>query len=118
MTENCDNQEKRAYKRFSADDHCWAQVDASDKLAIKNISLFGTCLVVPRHMDKDNTCQITVSSDNKAAITLSGYVIWSYPLGPETSGDGGTLYYETGFKFAELDDSQKNMLQEFITSLQ
>lgn len=118
MTENFGNEEKRAYKRISADDGCWAQVDASEKLSIKNISLFGTCLLVPRHMDKDSTCQVTVFFGTHAKITLSCCVIWSYALGPEKSGGVETALYETGFKFTDMDDSQKNVLQEFIKALQ
>jgi len=115
MTGNSGNQENRAYKRVSADDNCRAQVDASDKLAVKNISLFGTCLLVPGHLDKDSTCQITMFSGEKSKITLTGLVIWSYPLGPELSSDGE---YETGFKFIDMDDRKKTMLHEFITALQ
>ena len=112
---NNGNQEQRSYKRFSPEAHCWAELEDADKLSIKNISLFGTCLVVPRHYDKDISCGITICSGSKGDITLKGSVIWSYPMGP--SGEGGVLSYETGFKFVDMDDTQRKALQMFIEGL-
>ena len=109
------NEEQRAYKRFSPDARCWAQLEDADKLAIKNISLFGTCLVVPRHYDKDMSFGITICSGTKGNLTLAGSVMWSYPMGP--SGEGDVLYYETGFKFVDMDDTQRKALQMFIDGL-
>lgn len=117
MTVHNGNEEQRAYKRFSADDNCWAQLDTSDKLTIKNISLFGTCLIIPRHLDKNSTSNITVYSGETRQISLEGCVIWSYPLGSDTSREDEITYFETGFKFMNMDDSQKNALDKFITGL-
>ena len=112
---NNGNQEQRAYKRFSTDSRCWAELEEDDKLSIKNISLFGTCLVVPRQYDKNISCGITICSGTRGNITLAGSVMWSYPMGP--SGKGGVIHYETGFKFVDMDDTQKKALQMFIDGL-
>ena len=113
---NNGNQEQRAYKRFSTDSLCWAQLEDSDRLPIKNISLFGTCLVIPRRYDKNVSCGITICSGTKGNITLTGSVIWSYPMGP--AEEGSVLTYETGFKFVDFDDTQKKALQMFIDGLE
>lgn len=111
------NEEQRAYKRFSTGDNCLAQLDTTDKIALKNISLFGTCLIVSRHLDKNSAHEITVYSGKKDRIILDGCVIWSYPMGQDMSGDSEISYYETGFKFINLDDAKKNALIEFISGL-
>ena len=111
------NGEKRASKRVEADGNCWAQVDTSDRLSVKNISLYGTCLVVPQPMDKDSAHELTVGAGEQDKISLSGSVMWSFPLGPDPSGDAGVSYYETGFKFLDMDDSQKSSLKAFISGL-
>ncbi len=114
---NKSNEEQRTYKRFSANAGCWALLENNDRIAIKNISLFGACLVVPQSYDKEVSCRITICSDTKGNIKLTGSVIWSFPMGPEDSEEGRTLLYETGFKFVEMDDTQKKALQVFIDGL-
>ncbi len=110
-----DNQEQRAYKRISMDVRCWAKLEDADKLSIKNISLYGTCLVIPRHYDKDMSFGITICSGTNGDVTLAGRVMWSYPMGHSSEGD--VLYYETGFKFVDMDDTQRKALQTFIDGL-
>lgn len=111
------SEEKRAYKRLATDGNCWAQVDASDRLSVRNISLYGTCLVVPQPMDKDSAHELVVGAGEHEKISLAGSVMWSFPLGPEVSGDSGVSYYETGFKFLDMDDGQKSLLEAFIAAL-
>jgi hypothetical protein len=117
MTMHEGNGEKRAYKRIETDGNCWAQVDTSDRLSVRNISLYGTCLIVPQPMDKDSAHELTVGTGEQDKISLSGSVMWSFPLGAEVSGDGDVSYYETGFKFLDMDESQKSSLEAFIAGL-
>ncbi len=114
MSDN--NHEQRAYKRLPATNDYRAQIDGSDKIQLKNISLFGICLMALQHLDKNSSHEITLYSGDTNKITLHGDVIWSYPIGP--SEDEAVTYYETGFKFTGMDSNKKKSLEDFITSIE
>ncbi len=113
MTINDGGKDNRAYKRLTPIDGCAASLSPGDSFTIKNISLFGTCILCLLPLHKDSIHEITFHSDIMGNMIIPGCVIWSYPLEPI----GGTSYYETGFKFVNIDQNLKKVLGEFISAL-
>ncbi|MBC8412223.1 MAG: PilZ domain-containing protein [Nitrospira sp.] len=107
--------ENRAYKRLAAQDHCWAELEGTTKLFIKNISIYGTCIIIPLALTQESKSTIKVFSES-GSITLTGRVIWSYPLGHNAEENTQTGF-ETGFKFIDLDDAKQTALEQFINDL-
>lgn len=117
MVFNNQENEQRAYRRMTTTDNCWAHLFGRDKIPVKNISLFGTCLILNRQIiDKDSTYQITVCSGSET-ITLTVSVIWSFQLETNRADSSGIWSYETGFRFINMDEDLKTSLEKFITRL-
>jgi diguanylate cyclase (GGDEF)-like protein/PAS domain S-box-containing protein len=103
---------RRVYKRFSTGDDCWAELDISQKVKIKNIGLGGACLKTLQPLKTDHLCKIILVPREDEEIALSGVVVWSTRAESELAGDDN-LPYEAGLKFTELSDSIKSSLSEY-----
>jgi hypothetical protein len=106
------NSWRRVYKRFSTGDDCWAELDISQKVKIKNIGLGGACLKTLQPLKTDHLCKIILVPREDEEIALSGVVVWSTRAESELAGDDN-LPYEAGLKFTELSDSIKSSLSEY-----
>ncbi|HDY88765.1 MAG TPA: PilZ domain-containing protein [bacterium] len=108
--------ESRVYKRFNIGNDYWAEINGSDKVNIKDISVGGVCLRTSRHLDPSSACKIKMlsSSDN---IASDGIVVWSYLMGTKTEEGTSQPYYETGLKFIEMNEKIKESLEKYISSI-
>jgi diguanylate cyclase (GGDEF)-like protein/PAS domain S-box-containing protein len=108
--------ESRVYKRFSIGNDCWAEINSSDKVSIKDISVGGVCLRTSMHLDPSSTCKIKVLSSSENIVS-DGIVVWSYLMGTKTEKGTSQPYYETGLKFIEMNEKIKNSLEKYISSI-
>ncbi len=108
--------ESRIYKRFNIGNDYWAEINGSDKVNIKDISVGGVCLRTSRHLDPSSSCKIKVLSSSEN-IASDGIVVWSYLMGTKTEEGTSQPYYETGLKFIEMNDKIKNSLEKYISSI-
>ncbi len=109
--------ERRVYERFTIGNNCWARLNATDKLKIKNIGIGGICLKTLYHMNTNSTCKIKISSFNYKEISAEGIVVWSYLTGTTTDKDNSLPHYETGLKFIQMNNKLRSSLEKFIATL-
>jgi diguanylate cyclase (GGDEF)-like protein/PAS domain S-box-containing protein len=106
--------ERRVYKRFRTENKCWAELNGSGKIKIKDISIGGICLKTPQHLNSNSKYKIKMFSNNNGGITSKGKVVWSDLMERENKKEASSPYYESGLKFVEMNDNLKTSLMEFI----
>ncbi len=107
-----ENIPRRVYKRFRAGNDCWAELDISGRVRIKNLSLGGACLQTLKLLEIDHMYTIKLIPREHEEIMLTGIVTWSSSSVPADDREVN-LPYEAGLKFIELSDSIKSSLQEY-----
>jgi hypothetical protein len=109
-------EDKRAHKRFETNIRYMAVVNDSSLVSIKNISIGGISLTLPLEMERQSVASIDIISGEERLISLTGTVTWSTFWGHSTVNPD-ISFYETGFKFGELDEKTEEALRELIKSI-
>jgi diguanylate cyclase (GGDEF)-like protein len=109
--------ERRVYKRFSPGNNCWAKLNGSGRIKIKDISIGGICLKTSQQLFTKSTHKIKFISSDNEKIAPTAEVVWSYLSGTTREKDDILPHYQSGLKFIEMNNSLKNSLETFITSL-
>lgn len=97
--------EKRAHGRFIARKECWATLDDSEIVRIKDISLGGVCLKTAAQVAVDSIHTVKIFPSINGEIVSKGIITWSR---------GGRRRYEAGLKFVETDGDFNKSLEKFI----
>jgi len=76
----------------------------------KNVSLGGVCVLLYESFARETGIFINLSVSDACSVTVKGSIAWQVAYKEE---DGRTRY-ETGVKFADLDNEDKKILQTLI----
>ncbi len=109
-------EDKRAHKRFETNVRYMAVVNDSSLVSIKNISMGGISLTLPLEMARQSVASINIISGEERLISLTGTVTWSTFWGHSTV-NADISYYETGFRFTDLDENKEEALRNFLKTL-
>ncbi len=109
--------ERRLYKRFKVADIFPAELNGSDKVKIKDISIGGLCVKTSQHLAVNSIYKIRMLSVDNEEISQAGVIVWSYLIGTETERGESLPSYESGFKFIEMNNGIKSSLEKFISGL-
>jgi diguanylate cyclase (GGDEF)-like protein/PAS domain S-box-containing protein len=111
-----DNVDRRVFKRFKTGDHCWAELDISGKVKVKDISIGGARLNTPQPLTSHTLYKIKIYPSDNEEIALTGVVAWSSRIGYEMGKDV-KFPYEAGLKFIELSENLKSSLDKFTENI-
>jgi len=105
--------ERRKQKRVNVNRTCLVEVNESEMVAMKDISLGGVRLNSDRPLPADSVHIVKIFPSIKKEIHLTGTVAWlSSMLSPT-----GSFKYEIGIKFTEINEDSKRSLEEFFSSI-
>jgi hypothetical protein len=101
--------ERREHKRFSIDRTCLVEMNNSDMVELKDISLGGIRLSIPLPLPADIVHTVKIFPSIKNEINLTGTVVWS--------SSKKSHNYETGLKFVEINENLTHSLEQFFNIL-
>jgi len=101
--------ERREHKRFSLDRTCLVEMNNSDMVELKDISLGGIRLSIPLPLPAGVVHTVKIFPSIKNEINLAGTVVW---LSSKKSHD-----YEAGLKFVETNENLTHSLEQFFKML-
>lgn len=104
--------ERRAHTRFSADDTCRAELDTSERIKIKDISLGGMRIKSSQPLSANTFLGIKEISCGHEKITADSTVIWSFCIRAEDE----ECTYEAGLRFNALRNSAKRSWETIIST--
>jgi hypothetical protein len=112
-------QEKRSFLRYSLPASFVAEVDfltkAREPIRVENIGLEGLCFVTETDISGESVFGLSLRSDAEQSpalnIDVSAKIVWHIH-------DEATMLHTAGAQFIELDESDNNMLREFLDSLE
>jgi len=105
--------ERRKQKRVNVNRTCLVEVNESEMVAMKDISLGGVRLNSDRPLPADSVHIVKIFPSIKKEIHLAGTVAWlSSILSP-----AGSYKYEIGIKFTEINEDSKRSLEKFFSSI-
>jgi hypothetical protein len=105
--------ERRKQKRVNVNRTCLVEVNESEMVAMKDISLGGVRLNSDRPLHADSVHIVKIFPSIKKEIHLTGTVAWlSSMLSPT-----GSYKYEIGIKFTEINEDSKRSLEKFFSSI-
>jgi hypothetical protein len=105
--------ERRKHKRFRIDRTCLVEMNNSDMVELKDISLGGIRLNSDRPLPADSVHIVKIFPSIKKEIHLTGTVAWL----SSTQLPAGSQTYEIGIKFTEIDEDSKRSLEQFFSSI-
>jgi PAS domain-containing protein len=105
--------DRREHERFMIGRTCLVEINDSEMVELKDISLSGVRLSIPGQVPVKNNYSVKIFPSIKKEIQLSGTVVWSSPK--ESSAEKPV--YEAGLKFSQLDENTSSSLKQFVTSL-
>lgn len=104
--------DRRGHERFMIGRTCLVEMNDSEMVELKDISLSGARLNIPRQLPSESSYSVKIFPSIKKEIQLTGTVVWSSP-----KGTAGAPAYEAGLKFIQLDESTSSSLKQFVESL-
>lgn len=105
--------EKRAHERYRIERICLVEMNDSEMVELKDISLGGVRLNISRPFPPETIHAVKIFTSMKHQIQLAGTVVWSSPKATAI----GTSTFEVGLKFAHVDQDTMQALNEFFKSL-
>jgi len=106
--------ERRAYKRISAGNKCWAEFSESEKVKLNDISIGGMCVETVHYMPVNSIQKTRIISGHMEEIQAAGIVVWSNSIEKKNNG---LVHHETGMRFSGMNDRLKSSLGQFIINL-
>ncbi len=106
------NDERREYERYSPVKNTIVEIDGSFSGEIKDISCSGTCLKSEQRINADDVHKIKIEN-----LSITGLIVWSSFKGDKHCEEKDLPFYETGFRFIDLQHNKKNLLKRLITEL-
>ncbi|MBI5057354.1 MAG: PilZ domain-containing protein [Nitrospirae bacterium] len=104
--------DRRMHKRFSIDRTCLVEINDSEMVELKDISLGGARLGISRPLPADSIHGVRIFPSIKNEIYLTGAVVWSSSKDPACPH-----HYETGLKFVNIDEDSTRSLDKFFSSI-
>jgi hypothetical protein len=112
-------QEKRSFSRYDAPTSLVAEVDfltkAKEHIRVENIGLEGLCFVTETDISGESILGLSLRSDAERGpllnIDVSAKIVWHIY-------DEATMLHTAGAQFLELNESDNQMLREFLDSLE
>jgi hypothetical protein len=108
-----ENSERRKQKRVNIDRTCLVEINESEMVTLKDISLGGIRLNSDRPLPADSVHIVKIFPSIKKEIHLAGTVAWL----SSTQSPAGSHNYEIGIKFTEINEDSKRSLKKFFTSI-
>lgn len=108
-----ENTERRKQKRVNIDRACLVEINESEMVTLKDISLGGIRLNSDRPLHVDSVHIVKIFPSIKKEIHLAGTVAWL----SSTQSPAGSHNYEIGIKFTEINEDSKRSLEKFFTSI-
>ncbi|MBI5099331.1 MAG: DUF1638 domain-containing protein [Nitrospirae bacterium] len=105
--------ERRNQKRFNINRTCLVEINESEMVTLKDISLGGIRLNSDRPLPADSVHIVKIFPSIKKEIHLTGTVAWL----SSTQSPAGSHNYEIGIKFTEINEDSKRSLEKFFTSI-
>jgi len=105
--------ERRKQKRVNVNRTCLVEVNESEMVAMKDISLGGVRLNSDRPLPADSVHIVKIFPSIKKEIHLTGTVAWLSSIQSPT----GSYKYEIGIKFTEINEDSKHSLEKFFSSI-
>jgi hypothetical protein len=105
--------ERRKQKRINIDRTCLVEINESEMVTLKDISLGGIRLNSERPLPADSVHIVKIFPSIKKEIHLAGTVAWL----SSTQSPAGSHNYEIGIKFTEINEDSKRSLEKFFTSI-
>jgi hypothetical protein len=105
--------ERRKQKRVNIDRKCLVEINESEMVALKDISLGGVRLNSDRPLPADSVHIVKIFPSIKKEIHLTGTVAWL----SSTQSPSGSFKYEIGIKFTEINEESKRSLEKFFSSI-
>lgn len=105
--------ERRKQKRLNVDRTCLVEINESEMVRLKDISLGGIRLNSDRPLPADSVHIVKIFPSIKKEIHLTGTVAWL----SSTQSPAGSQNYEIGIKFTEINEDSKRSLEKFFTSI-
>jgi len=105
--------DRREHERFMIGRTCLVEINDSEMVELKDISLSGVRLSIPGEAPVSNDYSVKIFPSIKKEIQLNGTVVWSSPK----ESPAGSPVYEAGIKFSQLDEYTSSSLKQFVTSL-
>lgn len=105
--------ERREHKRFRLDRTCLVEMNNSDMVELKDISLGGIRLNSDRPLTADSVHIVKIFPSIKKEIHLTGTVAWL----SSTQSPAGSQNYEIGIKFVEMNEDSKHSLEQFFSAI-
>ncbi|RJQ50694.1 MAG: DUF1638 domain-containing protein [Nitrospiraceae bacterium] len=106
-------QEKRRYNRLSLNRICLVEMNDSEMVELKDISLGGIRLNVSRPLPAGRSHSVKIFPSIKSEIQLTGTVVWS----SRKEACAGPSGYEMGLEFVNMDENIERSLKQFFKSL-
>ncbi len=105
--------ERRKQKRLNIDRTCLVEINESEMVRLKDISLGGIRLNSDRPLPADSVHIVKIFPSIKKEIHLTGTVAWL----SSSQSPAGSQNYEIGIKFTEINEDSKRSLEKFFTSI-
>lgn len=105
--------DRREHERFMIGRTCLVEINDSEMVELRDISLSGVRLSIPGRVPVENNYSVKIFPSIKKEIQLTGTVVWS---SPKEASDGPSVY-EAGLKFSQLDENTSSSLKQFVQSL-
>jgi hypothetical protein len=109
--------EKRIHERCLTFNRCKAEIDSSENVWIKDISLGGACVKTPVSVPAGCEQRLKIYIPGKKDITLERMAVWSLPSDAQADKEDILLYYETGMVFTDLTKHKRKILNRMINCL-
>jgi diguanylate cyclase (GGDEF)-like protein/PAS domain S-box-containing protein len=109
--------EKRSFQRYKTGDDCWAALDGSDRISIKDVSLGGICLRTLEQVSNDSVHEIKIVSSENKEIKSGGTVVRSSPVSSADNKGKDSAFYETALRFDVKNIRFNKSLEKFLSSL-
>jgi len=102
-----EQKERRGCDRLEKGKFGTAEINASQKAKIKNISLSGICLHVRKRLKAGNEYDIVIHGE-EGVLSLKGDLVWSMPLHQKT------FTHEAGLRFVSMNKDRKKLLNDYM----
>jgi len=105
--------ERREHERHSLRRTCLVEMNDSEMVELKDISLGGIRLNTPHRLAPDSVHIVKIFPSIKDEINLTGKVVWAFAKETTT----GSNNYETGIKFDTMGEVTARSLETFFRSI-
>ncbi len=104
--------DKRYHRRYDVGSSYTAEVDGTEKVMVRNLSLGGICIKSQTPLTIDNSYSVKLVSPDSTEVISKCTAVWSLPLTDENTETPPA--YETGLQFNKTNDHLKKSLHKII----